>query len=744
MSHDVERIWSLGFLNGELRSHPDRKLIDHLLGVTKLSEILVQAYNLPVDQKLVKGLSLTHDLGKAHPDFQAYLDNKGSGVNHAAASSWYTYLLTHDIWAAEAVRRHHTHLYNSVMLINDWLPDDETEDKVKNMLRKYLPQWPLPLNTETWKELDDALDNLEPNIGHWLNLRLLYSVLIAADRMDALKVENYEISPVPSFTPLSFKAETPLAKWREKTRQICLENADKINKPGVYTLTLPTGAGKTLLGLEIASRWAKRFNCRSIIYALPFISIVEQNAAEAQKVFGGAVQEDHSLAYAGEKENERDDAGDSSWRKMLTLFRYWREPVVVTTIVQLWEAIFKPNANRTMNFHKLSRAVVILDEPQNIPPRNWKGLSEVLNYLSEELKTTFLFMTATQPHIKASAEIAPVNLSRPFERHRYFVESQNHEIDKLPELLSKHLPVKEDSGLVVLNTRKGAIKAYELMQEIITDAPLLFLSAWMTPWHRKNVLKELLDMEERGIRRYLVATQVIEAGVNVDFNWVFRDMGPLDSIVQVAGRCNRHLRFSKPGKILIAELMSKGKRFADNVYEDIQLFATRETLPRGIEFGEKKAASLVEEYYSRIVQNGFIPEPIFEMFSTGKWENIKPLIIKNTFNEVDVIIEQNEKVRPIYERLQNTHWKLENRHEQKQLMRDLRQYMISIPERYVQLCRLKMMEIWSSDEMEPFSKVFDGRAYFMTYEGVKAGLYNEKIGFIPPETESTDSILIDN
>lgn len=744
MSHDAERILSLGFLNGNLQSHPHKKLADHLDGVAIISNWLTKIYELPIDKTLIKYIAITHDLGKAHPDFQTYLDKKGSGINHAEPSAWFTYLLTRDLWAAEAVRRHHTCLHNIDEIEGEWMPDGTTLDKINSKLSRFLPEWPVPLGKKEWKKLEDMLDNilLDVNIADWLKLRLLYSVLIAADRMDALGINEMSYPAIPAFSPLSFKAETELEKWRGDTRQICVNQAEKVERPGVYTLTLPTGAGKTLLGLEIARKWADKFNCRTIIYALPFISVVEQNASVAKKVFDTTVQEDHSFAYVGGQESDFGDVRTASWQKMLSLFRYWREPVVVTTMVQLWEALFNTNANRTMNFHKLSRAVVILDEPQSISPRLWEGLSDILNYLSDKLGTTFLFMTATQPHIRAAAELAPRNLSRPFERHRYLVKSKKYEFDELQDLLCDNLPVAEGSGLIVLNTKIAVIKAYALLKSIITDVPILFLSAWMTPWHRKRVLTQLHQLENQNIRRYLISTQVVEAGVDLDFDWVFRDMGPLDSIVQVAGRCNRHLKRLQPGKVLVAELMHRNRPMAKAVYDDILLFAASETLPRDLEFGENEVTCLIDTYYKKILE-GLQSVPIYKNLSSGKWNEVPLLIEKQTHKEINVIIEQDGEVREILELLQNRQWSLEERHEQKQLFRKLQQYMISIPEKYIRVCRSVMAEIVTHDILEPFSEVFDG-VYFMTRDAMNVGLYDEVLGFVPPDNETAGAVIIDD
>lgn len=750
MSQDVEKIWSLGFLPGNLESHPGKRLIDHLKNTDALSENFADIYELPIDKNILKGAALTHDLAKAHLDFQAYLKKKGSGVNHAEPSSWFTYILTNNVWAAEIVRRHHTYLRNCNSLADEWLPDEVTMEKVIRVMEEYLPQWPLPLTEQKWRQLEDYLfDGLEVSIDLWLSVRLKYSLLIAADRMEALGISNYLPSKIPPCSSPNFEIKTQIDVWRNDTKNVCLIKAKQVEKPGVYTLTLPTGAGKTLLGLQIASLWARKFNSKSIIYALPFISIVEQNAAEAQKVFGQNVQEDHSLAYQKKPDHEhKENYETETWHKMMSLFRYWREPIIVTTMVQLWEALFNEYANKSMNFHKLSHSVVIMDEPQSIPPRLWKGLSDTLNFLSKKLNATFLFMTATQPQIKATAEIAPRDLERPFERHRYLVDRKKYEISELGKLLLAKLPVHDGSGLVVLNTKKAALQAYKIMtlKEIITDAPVLFLSAWMVPLHRKRVLDKLHKLEKNKRKRYLVSTQVVEAGVNLDFDWVFRDFGPLDSIVQVAGRCNRHLKEGYMGKVMVAEILNGNIPYCARVYNDILINAAREVLFQGkeetVEFGENEVPQLVNKYYKKILDNGINSEPIYENLANGIWEGIPKLIEKRNYEEVDVIVELDDKVRGFLEQLQSKKWTLEERAEQKELIRKLQQYMIAIPKDYVPLCRRKVSNISTNDYMEPFAEVFNGTAYFMTKDGIKSGLYDDIVGFIPPEDDNSGLSII--
>lgn len=739
MSRIVDMTALLGSLLGNKCSHPGKPLIDHMRNVAAFAEKLADKHGLEIERELLASVALTHDIGKVHPKFQKYLQGKGSGVNHAKPSAWFTYSVSGSFWAAEIVCRHHTHLRNSTTaeLIKEWLPDTISFHEVYKEMQHLLPDWPWIISEKDYQQFEDDLYRNEITIEQWLLVRVMYSLLVAADRMEAIGIGSPPDKGMPEILQPVLPSRSPeIDAWRQEVQEACLQKAKLIDRPGVYTLTLPTGAGKTLTGLGIANEWAQRFDCQSIIYGLPFISIVEQTASVAKSVFGQSyVQEDHSLAYGKENKNREEAAEDmSAWNKMSTMFRYWREPVVLTTLVQLWDALFNPRANRSMNFHRLSKAVVILDEPQTISPRYWQGLGDTLAYLSDKWGTFFLLMTATQPHIPALAEIAPPKTFFPYSRHNYQILTGRHKLADLPVILKEHLPVFDNSGLVVMNRKKAALEAYGSLEKLKVNGPILFLSSWVTPWRRKVTLRYLKMLERKKLRRYLVATQVVEAGVDLDFDWVFRDLGPLDSVIQVAGRCNRHSRNGFSGKILIAELADEKGQLWQNVYNSILIDNTRDVLQNNVHFIEEDVPRIVDQYYKRI-QEGLTPEPIFEFLSSGQWAEIPGLIEEDSYDSVTVFVEENKNLEPLLNKLQETYWTLENRHEQKRLLQQVRQYAIEIPASMVSACRQQCSGISTTDEEPVFRPIFDGMAWFLSKAGIggSGGLYNPKLGFVPPE-----------
>ncbi|KUK42626.1 MAG: CRISPR-associated helicase, Cas3 family [Thermovirga lienii] len=742
----VERMWSPGSLPGDLESHPGRPLKDHLMGTWKLAECLSERNRVPIDMEKLKWVCWTHDLGKAHCSFQKYLQGKGTKVRHAEPSAWFTLAVTNDLVCSEGVRRHHSSICNYDESKSYWACDDFKAENVNVSLKEILPSWPFMLSEHKLQELAFELLLGEKNrLEDWLRFRTIYSLFITSDRMDAMRIQKVEKSVIPQWKAKTFSVDTPMAGWRSEVRRLCVEAADNVSLPGIYSLSLPTGSGKTLIGLEMAHNWAKKMKFSNIIYALPFISIVEQNAQVASEVFGeDNVQEDHSLAYISDTETEN----TTPEKRMQSFFRYWDSPVVVTTLVQLWTAIFGSSANESMNFHRLSNSVVIMDEPQAIRPQLWKGFGKVLGFLSKKFNTTFLLMTATKPHIVEGKELAPAGVvaKRPYKTRQEcrFIDGV-HDIDSLPDLLEENISrLRESSGLVVLNTKRSALKAYDMLKGILgqnDSDPILFLSGWMTPKHRKEVLGKLIGLEKEGVKRYLVSTQVVEAGVDLDFQWVFRDLGPLDSIIQVAGRCNRHFSMGEPGEVVIAELMDpeKGKSFSRDVYDDVLLLASREILGKRPLFDEQDTVEMVDEYFSRIL-DGLKPEHIWEDIERGSWDTLPKLIEKRT-KGVSLYVELDENLRNLLDELSNMTRGFENLDKARNIARKLQMYKIEVPAKSIEKWEQKLGSNFIIDGAHPVLCKLPGRdEWFLSKEGIGT-VYSMETGFIPPDGDSGDEFL---
>ncbi len=735
MSQSAGKMWSPGSLPGNLKSHDGKRLKDHLQNVASLSKKLAVMYGIDVDLKLLEAIGWTHDLAKVHPAFQAYLKGATTRVEHSRPSSFFTLSLTKDITAAEVVRRHHTGLQDAEIVKSFWAGDRMNYDVVNNEMLDLLPDWPFLFTENEWLDFIDWV-NLDMRVDEedWIKMRAVYSLFTTADRMDALNISEVKLAPLPKFKLPNFKQDSEMNRWRTYIREKCLSNSPRSVGPGIYTLTLPTGAGKTVTGLQITREFAAKSGAHSIIYALPFIAIVEQNAGVARKVFGGHVQEDHSGVFL--KADENGETSPGSLRRMSSLFRYWTEPVVVTTFAALWSACFDPQANASMNFHRLHNSVVVLDEPQSIRPQLWSGFGETMEFLAKQWNIVFLLMTATQPLIAKGQELAAD--VKPFQgtRHTFQFVDDKISLEDLPYLLESQLPVDEGCGMVVLNTKKSAYEAWLALKDRL-DGPVLFLSRSMAPIHRRATMRLLGFLREKKRKHYLVATQVVEAGVDLDFDWVFRDMGPLDSVIQVAGRCNRHFDTDILGRVLVADIRGSNNRsFHSYVYSKILTHASQAILSEHPVFTEREVPFLVDEYYKRIVQ-GLRAENCFKRISTGKWGSIPNLIELQDFHEVPVFVELDDKLFPILKELEEIQWSFETQERIRYLRRVASQYMIEIPLKSLHQSLGEIGRVKTASENPPLRSVLKGQYWLLSKDAIGV-LYDPVAGYIHPSLLEDD------
>jgi CRISPR-associated endonuclease/helicase Cas3 len=400
-----------------------------------------------------------------------------------------------------------------------------------------------------------------------LLVRSLFSCLIDADRIDTADFEhpgrarrrlrgNYESweilierleTHLGMFTPCH-----PIDALRQDISRHCLEGAAR--KPGIYTLTVPTGGGKTLASLRFALHHARKHKLDRVIYVIPFTSIIDQNAEVVRRILepegveaGSVVLEHHSNLTPEEQ----------SWRGKI-LSENWDAPVVYTTSVQLLETLFGAGTRGARRMHQLANAVLIFDEIQSLPVTCVHLFNNAMNYLADFCGSTVVLCTATQPLLdqvdahKGAIRVPQENEIMP-DVKRLFDDLKRVEVinqrkpggwsqDEIATLAFEQIDAV-GSCLVIVNTKKAAQAIYQLCKESST-AKAFHLSTNMCPAHRKTILNEVrarLD-EVPPAPTLCISTQLIEAGVDVDFGSVIRFTAGLDSIAQAAGRCNRNGR----------------------------------------------------------------------------------------------------------------------------------------------------------------------------------------------------------
>ncbi|MDX8390693.1 MAG: CRISPR-associated helicase Cas3' [Mariprofundaceae bacterium] len=322
-----------------------------------------------------------------------------------------------------------------------------------------------------------------------------------------------------------------------------------LDNGGIFSLTVPTGGGKTLSSMAFALEHAAKHGKQRIIYAIPYTSIIEQTANIFRKIFGENIIEHHSSLDPDKEDHKSRLASEN-----------WDAPIVVTTNVQFFESLFAARTSRCRKLHNIANSIVILDEAQLLPPEFLQPILKVMNQLAEHYGVTFVLSTATQPALKTMTDSFGKTVLHGFENVREIIS----EPDKLYRQLERvhvelpadfHQPrswhelanelADHESVLVVVNSRKDARELFRLLPE-----GAIHLSALMCGEHRSKVIAEIKQRLNDGLPTCVVSTQLVEAGVDLDFPVVYRALAGLDSIAQAAGRCNREGKLNI-GKVVV-------------------------------------------------------------------------------------------------------------------------------------------------------------------------------------------------
>lgn len=562
----------------KLLSYPDLLLVNHLEDVYKTGIDIFDKNRLFLeDRDFLKTILVGHDLGKATKYFQEYIkkiESHGFIKNHGFLSALITYTvlskkfdIDKSIKGFLIVKRHHGNLPNimeefSIKSIESDKQLKIIENQLKsidfNEVNLILDKFGL-VNVykeeiidnfiELFKEMeavDYIEDDLIKNTKEYFKLKYYYSILIYSDKFSLIikekkeKDKGIEAEKLNKFIKSLPGEESIINEKREKARLKVEYRVKQLNEK-ILTLTLPTGMGKTLNSLNFALKlreelYKKEGVYYNIIYSFPFTSIIDQTYEIFKDIFGedsSCVLKHHYLSKVEYKDEE--DYFETEKSKFLV--ETWDSNIVVTTFVKLLECIFTNRNSELLKFNKLANSIVILDEVQNIPHKYWKLINESFKTLSRILNIYFVLMTATQPLIfKDGCELVdnPDEYFRIFNRTKLNIKLKEKSME---DFLIEVEPIikRAKKVMIVLNTVKSAQDVYKHLKDK-TDKKTIFLSASIIPRDRKERLKMLKELDEY----VLVSTQVVEAGVDIDNDIVIRDIGPWDSIVQCAGRCNRN------------------------------------------------------------------------------------------------------------------------------------------------------------------------------------------------------------
>ena len=576
--------------NDRTRTEP---LLDHLKLVYELAARFGERFGCSAMAGLVGRF---HDFGKAEPNVQTYLwsaagecdedddtvvadTKKHRGPDHSSAGAQFFEKLAPGlgILLAYVISGHHAGLPDGI---------SDLKSSLENRLKKILPDWETPARKHLppdYFSADlatlalEAKPFFETGSGYSFAflVRMLFSCLVDADFLATERFMYGERSSIRAdiaghdFVGLRTKLDdhiaslarkaaegggsvSPVNVIREEVRNDCIAAAALA--PGLFSLTVPTGGGKTLASMAFALEHAKRHGLDRVIYVVPYTSIIEQNAKVFRDVFGN--------------ENVLEHHGNVDWdngrTQMRLLAENWDAPIVVTTSVQFFESLHGNRTSACRKLHTIARSVVVLDEAQSLPIDLLRPCLRALDELVCRYGTSVILCTATQPAVLAG-QMAKGGLTGGREGCREIVPNGRNLHERLRRVSAERIPgcisdtelldriAGHPSALAIVNTRRHAKELFKSARDRFSDRPVFHLSAQMCPEHRSEVLEIVKNLLLSKKPCLLVSTQLIEAGVDIDFPCVFREIAGADSLAQAAGRCNREGRMYGLGQVFFFE-----------------------------------------------------------------------------------------------------------------------------------------------------------------------------------------------
>ncbi|MDF1573421.1 MAG: CRISPR-associated helicase Cas3' [Bacteroidales bacterium] len=555
--------------SADTRTFNLQSLPDHLYGTAELAAKFAATF-----QNLQWGrvLGLWHDLGKYSNEFQEYIkvnsgyeedDQLRPKTDHTSAAA----ILAKEIFPQQwppisyCIAGHHAGLHN-------WIPEPGISGDLCDRLKKYdfLEKIRGKIPPDFFNEV-----NFEPPCGRSMTpeqinlwIRMLFSCLVDADYLDTERFMNPELFELRGqYDPLlelksrfdehmekmlANTPQTPVNTIRKRILTDCIKSGQL--DPGFFSITVPTGGGKTLSSMAWALVHALKYNKSRIVFAIPYTSIITQTAQIYRSIFGeNNVIEHHS---------NLDDSINSQERKLAA--ENWDAPIVVTTNVQLFESLYSNRTSRCRKLHNLVNSIIILDEAQMLPPEFLQPILSILKGLVENFGVSLMFSTATQPaltgRIGGKGQYAFEGITNDSVREvvsdiGQLVEDLKRVDIKLPEKVNETVSLQSiadelkqnEQVLCIVNTRNQCRELYDLMPE-----GTFHLSRLMCTSHILDTIEEIkIRLKEKRIVR-VISTQLIEAGVDIDFPVVYRAIAGLDSIAQCAGRCNREGKLNQENR----------------------------------------------------------------------------------------------------------------------------------------------------------------------------------------------------
>lgn len=733
------------------------------------SDLLMDAaYIIGVTHDLAKGTSFFQEYITEKDEMKKKSLKARDNTHHGLLSAFFTYAVMKDYLSQSgrsgglaeylpiisflAVKRHHGNLSNALDEISEVHAERETilktaEEQINSMDLVEIKEILSLLLTGEMKDLkidvdtirDYVLNGASNDIGRkdkqfirslgskddlypYFVTQFLYSALLDADKTDAgldsLNLKRLDLAEdlVDRYRDARHFS-TNLENINSLRNQIYEEAMERVKSwnlnDKILSLNVPTGTGKTLASLSMALKLRERLNDERkfkprVIYALPFLSIIDQNYGVFEDVLnpGGEGVDSRLLLKHHHLADVKYKTEDNEFEvgKSRLLLEGWNSEIIVTTFWQLFNTLFSNRNRQLRKFNKLANSILILDEVQAVPHQYWQLTHDALKLLCDKFNSYVIFITATQPLIfeEATGEIREIaqkkdEYFRGLNRIELIPKIENAlTLDEFKAMLEKDLiEKKEKDFLVVLNTIGSAQEVYAFVQSLrLENTKGFFLSTNVIPKERLNRINEIRNSgsgeTKKPTRKVIVSTQLIEAGVDIDADIVYRDFAPLDSINQVAGRCNRNSAKGEKGMVSIFILKNDKKEFYKYIYDPFLISKTLDILrPREGPIKESEFLDLNNQYFKAVKRGmgdqdskdnlGYIAGLAFKDLN----QNFK--LIAEDYPKVDVFVETDEEAAKIWRRyheMQSEKNHIERTNKYLKIKKEFNEYVISAPEKY--------------------------------------------------------------
>ena len=726
------------------RSHRVKSLIDHTKNVRCIvTNTFLNIEDSNLTRKMTEISAIFHDVGKMNPNFQKKLDNIESDYSHHSYLSVYAFLCFYlknveylkkefgenyyqiSIAILTIIAHHHTNLpdlkklilnsYESERLINSIIININNSIIIpaSDFIKEFVSTIDFEINKEQYfKEnfLKVSLTGVVKDpLNFFLDTLFSFSCLIKSDKTDAggydynkerskSFIENYNNKLSNYLNNLDSANE--LNQLRTQLRNEAVTNIELLlnSEQRVFSLTAPTGSGKTLMLLSLAGKIIeqKQRNFR-IIYAIPFLSITEQVEKECLKIFNN--YEDCILRIDSKSENKRfekfqkelDYNPDVLKEIIQNQFAEdtFENPFIITTFVRFFETLVSNINSTLLKLPNFSNAIFLIDEIQALPPRLYGFFTAYIDYFCRKFNSYAIISTATMPNFKlperdevklvfneykCPPELLSYNYfkNKLFNRYQISIIKNDLNIFELADVIIK----EKKSVLVILNTIDDTKNLYNEIISKDNNTKVLLLNTHITPKHRLIKIRYCKINLKKPEKIILISTQLIEAGVDIDFPIVYRDFAPIPSIIQSAGRCNRNSKSLDKGKVVLFSLSKNGKKRAELIYKgndkifldktkeylqtdtynEDELFAVQqgffETIKDNLKFGYHEMLNVTIDFTESIKKAEFETIGKFRLIDENEFGEVKSYYIREFAKD-----EKFEKLISLVSKLKSINYK---------------------------------------------------------------------------------------